>query len=463
VRYDTLIIGAGFSGLAAGIRLAHFEKRVCVLERHTTIGGLNSFYRLRGRNYDVGLHAVTNYAPPGTRTGPLSKLLRQLRLRWDDFSLAPQAGSRISFPQVSLRFDNDLETLIEQVRGAFPADVDGLRRLSRFVSDCEPGTVFDRSALARPFLRDYLRDLALADMLLCPIMFYGSPTAGDIELTQFVILFRSIFLEGLARPRAGVRQLLRQLVRRYRELGGELRLRAGVASIVVDQGRARGVLLDDGSEIEADSVLSSAGLVETLALCGEQNLPGGAPPGGLAGEISFFETIATLDRPPAELGLNETAVFYCNTPTFSYGPPATRCDLNAGIVCSPDNFAYKEPLAESSVRVTTLANCQSWMNLPEDAYQEQKLAWRDRVVDSALPHVPDFRPAVVDTDTFTPRTIRHYTGHVNGAVYGARSKHWDGLTPIENLYLCGTDQGYLGIVGSMLSGITMANRHVLQA
>ena len=44
--YDTIIIGAGMSGLAAGIRLAYFEQRVCILERHTTIGGLNSFYRL---------------------------------------------------------------------------------------------------------------------------------------------------------------------------------------------------------------------------------------------------------------------------------------------------------------------------------------------------------------------------------------------------------------------------------
>ena len=92
VRYHTVIIGAGMSGLAAGIRLAYYEKPVCILERHTTIGGLNSFYRLRGRNYDVGLHAVTNYAPPGTRKGPLAKLLKQLRLRWDDFDLSPQCG-----------------------------------------------------------------------------------------------------------------------------------------------------------------------------------------------------------------------------------------------------------------------------------------------------------------------------------------------------------------------------------
>ena len=68
--YDTIIIGAGMSGLAAGIRLAHFDQRVCILERHTTIGGLNSFYRQRGRNYDVGLHAVTNFTPQGHAQRP---------------------------------------------------------------------------------------------------------------------------------------------------------------------------------------------------------------------------------------------------------------------------------------------------------------------------------------------------------------------------------------------------------
>jgi len=68
--YDTIIIGAGMSGLAAGIRLAYYDQRVCILERHYTIGGLNSFYRLRGRDYDVGLHALTNVTPKGHQDRP---------------------------------------------------------------------------------------------------------------------------------------------------------------------------------------------------------------------------------------------------------------------------------------------------------------------------------------------------------------------------------------------------------
>ena len=117
--YDTIIIGAGLSGLAAGIRLAYYEQKVCILERHYTIGGLNSFYRLRGRDYDVGLHAVTNYATKGAKRGPLSKLLRQLRMGWDDFALAPQVGSSIAFPEARLDFNNDIRLLESEIARAW--------------------------------------------------------------------------------------------------------------------------------------------------------------------------------------------------------------------------------------------------------------------------------------------------------------------------------------------------------
>jgi phytoene dehydrogenase-like protein len=66
-RYDAIVIGAGMSGLAAGIRLAQFDRRVLVLEKHSLWGGLNSFYKRQGRRIDTGLHALTNFAPKGAR------------------------------------------------------------------------------------------------------------------------------------------------------------------------------------------------------------------------------------------------------------------------------------------------------------------------------------------------------------------------------------------------------------
>lgn len=462
MHYDALIIGAGLSGLAAGIRLAYFEKQVCILERHTTIGGLNSFYRLRGRNYDVGLHAVTNFAVPGTKTGPLSKLLRQLRLRWDDFALCPQTESRVDFPGCRVRFSNDFALLESQIAERFPSQIDGFRRLVWMIDEQDISGAVSQFPTGRAALGAYLSDPLLIDMLLCPLMFYGSATPHDMEFAQFVIMFRSIYREGFGRPYEGVRRIIRQVVRQYKELGGELRLRAGVKSIQTEQGRAIGVVLDDGTELTADHILSSAGAAETWRMChagleghrseSEETLPG---------DITFVETIATLNRQPAELGHGETIIFYSDVPDFTYDNPQQPCDLRSGIICSPNNFRYPQPLAEGAVRITALANKDFWMNLPEPEYVAAKRDWHDRIVAAALPHIPDFRPHVVDVDTFTPRTIRHFTGHIHGCVYGAPRKRWDGTTHLENLYLCGTDQGYLGIVGSMISGISMANQHVL--
>ncbi|MBI3864332.1 MAG: NAD(P)/FAD-dependent oxidoreductase, partial [Planctomycetia bacterium] len=460
MRYDTLIIGAGLSGLAAGIRLAHFEKSVCVLERHTTIGGLNSFYRLRNRNYDVGLHAVTNFTPKGTKTGPLSRLLRQLRFSWDDFQLAPQTGSRVDFPGKSLRFNNDFELLTSQVAQQFPSQVDGFRKLSYFLEEQELGKVVDPDLTARPVLSRYLTDPLLVDMLLCPLMFYGSPTPDDMEFTQFAIMFHSIFREGFARPRDGVRLILRQLVKRYKELGGELRLRAGVKAIVNDGSRAVGVILDNGETVEADRILSSAGLVETLGLCASPSPRAAAPEEHpAAGEITFVETINTLSCQPADLGHNETIVFYSDTPEFRYANPAEPCDVTSGIICSPNNFLYDEPLPEGAIRITALANKDCWMKYGDDEYAAAKTHWNERITAAALGHVPDFRSSIIDTDMFTPRTIKKFTGHANGCVYGAPRKNWEGTTHLDNVFICGTDQGFLGIIGSMLSGIGIANRY----
>ncbi len=76
----------------------------------------------------------------------------------------------------------------------------------------------------------------LIEMLLCPLMWYGNAKQHDMDWGQFCIMFRSIFLEGFARPFQGVRLILKHLVRRYRELGGELRLRSGVSKIHIENG-----------------------------------------------------------------------------------------------------------------------------------------------------------------------------------------------------------------------------------
>ncbi|MCL2624605.1 MAG: hypothetical protein FWD31_13155, partial [Planctomycetaceae bacterium] len=69
------------------------------------------------------------------------------------------------------------------------------------------------------------------------------------------------------------------------------------------------------------------------------------------------------------------------------------------------------PLGEGMIRITALANHDRWASLDEARYKLEKLRWYDRTLASAVRFVPDFRNHVIDTDMFTPLTIRRFTGH----------------------------------------------------
>lgn len=460
--YDTIIIGAGMSGLAAGIRLAHYDQRVCILEKHWTIGGLNSFYRQGGRNYDVGLHAVTNFTPAGTKKGPLARLLRQLRFRWEDFELSPQLGSAIAFPGARLGFTNEIDFLRSEIARVFPSERDNFETLLGQLAEYDDLDQDSFTGSARAFLGNIFGEPLLIEMLLCPLMWYGNAREDDMDFGQFCIMFRSIFLEGFARPFKGVRLILKHLVRRFRSLGGELKLRSGVESIQVDRERAVGVILESGEQLQAKRILSSAGIIETQRLCDDLT----ESTVDQAGQLTFIESISVLNKQPKDVGFNETIVFYNDSDQFHWHRPEKQlCDTRTGVICSPNNYLYPSELGELEdgvIRLTTIADFDAWKSLSDEDYLRQKMWWYDRSVASAVRFIPDFRSDVIDTDVFTPKTIRRFTSHDNGAVYGAPEKKLDGSTHLKNLFLCGTDQGFVGIIGAIVSGISMANMHCLR-
>lgn len=467
-HYDAAIIGAGMSGLAAAVRLSMYGRKVLVLERHNAPGGLNSFYARGRRKYDVGLHALTNWVPDGAKGAPLVKLMRQLRIRREELDLCPQLGSRVTMGGVSLRVDNDFARLTEDVAAAFPGDADGFRRLDAWIAALDEASLQAHGGSARDLLARHVSSPLLRDLLLIPTCYYGSALEDDIEVSQFAIMWRSLFHEGFARPFEGVRRVIRLLTDRCREHGVDRRMKCGVRRIEVRQGRAAALLLDDGSEVTADAVYSSAGAVETMRLRSDLPSDAGAAE---AGRLGYAETIATYGEEAfAGFGWKDTIVFFCDAERFSYRSPAELVDPSSGVICIPNNYDYGpgRRLEEGWLRVTALASHDAWCALPEEEYVARKADWFGRLNRVARRHLPAVTDAahdgaLVSTDMFTPRTVRKFTGHVGGAIYGSTVKRRDGRTDLPNLFLIGTDQGFLGVTGAMLSGISMANLHGLKA
>lgn len=127
MKYDSIIIGwfvwpcgghtHGFSTKSSDCRKAYRAWRTQFL------------YARKHRTFDVGLHAMTNYSPPGDRRSPLGKLLKQLRFRHEEFRLRQQEMSEIRFPGKSLRFNNDFEFFQQEIAEQFPQQMDGFQKL----------------------------------------------------------------------------------------------------------------------------------------------------------------------------------------------------------------------------------------------------------------------------------------------------------------------------------------------
>ena len=456
------------AGLAAGIRLALAGKNVAILERHNASGGLNSFYSIAGRKYDVGLHAMTNYVPKGSKGTPLTKLLRQLRIPYDALDLCPQNGSRIAFPGAELRFNNDFALFETEVARAFPSQIDGFRALASEVRDLDAFNLGARPRSARQAVQRHISDSLLEDMLFCPVMYYGSAEEHDMDYGQFAIMFRSLFFEGFARPFDGVRVIIKLLQDKYRALGGVRKMKCGIRKIHTSGRNASALELDSGAVLTADKIISTAGVVETTRLCADQAADAAVDN---IGQLSFTETITVLDQQPDAFGWDDTIIFFNTRERFHYaGVRDQLVDPTSGVICFPNNYHYGDgrQLEEGFLRITAMANHDQWCALEEPDYLAQKAHWYQELQQVALNILPEAKNGLsldrarIASDMFTPRTVRKYTGHLNGAIYGAPHKAKDGRTHLDNVFVAGTDQGFLGIVGAMLSGISMANLHVLQ-
>jgi phytoene dehydrogenase-like protein len=477
LRYDSIIIGAGLSGLAAGIRLAHFGKKVCICEQHSKTGGLNSYYSRKGIEIDSGLHAMTNFAAAKDQKSlPLLKLLRQLRIPHANLKLREQNGSKIAFPGHELNFSNDFSILECEVRREFPEQIDNFIKLDNHIRSYNGLDVTAGYISARKVLNEFIKEPLLIEMLFCPLMYYGSAVENDMDFAQFAIMYRSIFHEGFCRPADGIKSLLTLLEKRFTECGGRiiknsakladsgdptLCLNCGIRRIITIKNKVSAVELNNGEILETEKILSSAGFAETIKMIEQPE-----DKSVQTGQLAFVETVAILPQPLSTTGYKTTITFFNKSANFAYQNPETLINGQSGVVCVPDNFKFHsdDTPPHPQIRITMLANHKKWINLEKNPYNQEKMAVENEALKIAAEYsgITTLKNDVLFTDIFTPKTVMRYTGHINGAVYGSPDKQKNGLTSVEGLFLCGTDQGFLGITGSMLSGISMANMHILQ-
>lgn len=126
-----------------------------------------------------------------------------------------------------------------------------------------------------------------------------------------------------------------------------------------------------------------------------------------------------------------------------------------------DSYAFPQP-GKPHFKISCFSRAEEWRDLDDAQYEAQKIRYRDELLSASrafYPGLGEMSPVV--EDSFTPLTVEHYTRHPGGTIYGGVEKTFDGRTPVENLFIIGNDQGGMGIVGALTSGIVVTNFNLL--
>ena len=345
--------------------------------------------------------------------------------------------------------------------------MDAFLKLLKKMEEFPAYSVHAEELSTRSILRDSGIDPLLGEMLLCPTCYYGSARPDDIDFPTFIMLFDAIFKQGLSRPEDGIRAILNPLTEKLKEFGVDRRMNSAVRSIRTKGDKAKEIILESGETIKVEKIISTCGIRETESLLQESCIE---PDEAQTGQFSIIESIRVFKGHPKDLSWDETVVFFNRSNRFVYDCPKGLVDLESGVICLPDNYGTNHQVEESKLRVTHPANFHKWSELSEAQYLKEKNYWEKTMLDNALSYLPDgleqrdqLHQRTELLDTFTPTTIKRFTSHINGTLYGSPTKKRDGSTKYKNLYLAGTDQGYVGIVGAMLGGIAVANNQILRA
>ncbi|MDP4024986.1 phytoene desaturase [Methylobacterium sp. NEAU 140] len=281
-RPHAVVIGSGFGGLAAAVRLGARGYRVTVLERLEQPGGRARVHRQDGFTFDAGPTIVT---APHLFEELWSLAGRRLA---DDVTLVPMDPFyRIRFADgACFDYSGDPERMRAEVARFAPNDVEGYERFMAHaravcavgferLGDVPFGSVGAMLRIAPDLLRlsghrsvydvvaRFIRDERLRTVFsFHPLLIGGNPFRASAIYCLIADLERRW---GVHFALGGTGRLVDGLVRLIRGQRGRVRLGAEVARIRVEAGRATGVVLSGGEVIAADIVVSNADSALTLS------------------------------------------------------------------------------------------------------------------------------------------------------------------------------------------------------
>lgn len=499
--YDAIVIGAGHNGLTAAAYLARAGLSTLVLERRDVVGGC----------------CVTEEIAPGCRVSTTSYVASMLRpeviseLRLPDYGLrmipcdpsiqvpfpdghvvpwwADRERARLEFSKIStkdaarfVQIDDQLKKLARYLQPFFlepPPEVDTstikgwsdlFRTGKKFrgVSNREIAQLvsFLTGSLGE-FLDQNYESEKMKTMFLANNV-YGKHGGPYQPGTAIGLLFHLLSggeheLQGFyGHVMGGMGSITQALAAAGKKVGVEIRTNSPVARIDVRNGRARGVALDDGSEIRSRMILSNADPKRTfLGFLDAKELPEdfvfavrGIKMDGPCAKVNMIlaEEPHFIGTPAAASPLQRT--FYTLVPSLEF---AERCyDIakfgeipeELWVDCVVSSNADPSLVAAGKHVLTCFVQYVPY-RLRHGTWDEQRELLGDRVVKMIAEYAPNVPGSIVARQVLTPLDLERTYGLTEGNIFHGDLRleqlffmrpvpGWSQYrTPVDGLYLCG--------------------------
>ncbi|AFZ43673.1 FAD dependent oxidoreductase [Halothece sp. PCC 7418] len=490
---DIIVIGSGIGGLSAAALLARYGYQVTVCESHTIAGGAAHAFERQGYIFDSGPSLYSGLSSPSpnplrqvleaigeqvpcvqydtwgcwlpegqfdTSVGAdqFCDVLRELRgeqavREWRNLQalMQPLGKAAVALPPTAVRADwGILRTVLPFIPALMQQGGQTMQLMGSFER------LRDR-AISDPFLKNWLD-------LLCYLL-SGLPANGT-SAAEMAFMFADWYRPNvkLDYPIGGSGALVDALVRGLEKYGGQLRLGATVAEILLERKRAVGVRLNNGETLHAtEAVVSNASIWDTLKLLPDEKIP-----------QRFRQEKESLPQCPSfmhlHLGINGQDLpenLPCHHIIVNDWEKGVTAEQNVVLVSIPSLLDPSlAPEGKHVIHAYTPASepYELWAGLDRrsETYQQQKEE-RSQVLWNAMTRIiPDIRDRcevkLIGTPLTHERFLRRHRGTYGPAINAENGFFPSANTPWEGLLCCGdsTFPG-IGLPAVAASGAIAAN------